>query len=318
MQEAREIADRVQRAFGERARGGQGRPASPVRLDRPFRHRQFHLDGRQRLTDLVVQFARNRPPLVFLRADQLRRQPLQVGAVPRISFLLDAELFLQRRDPADCRQPDAEAGNDREPELRPDPLLRRPVQRGRGRLLVDVGASIQLLHFIRHLYRLFALRHDPVAEEQQGVGLPLVLSPPRTSRTVARNSSMRSRSCPMRTDSDELSMTGSYLGKGAIADGDRLVELEPVIDDGFGIRIEQGVADVNGGQEHLAAHRGHARLGPDVALGHPGRIALEFCDAPAEVVAREQPQARVRPKPRTRTVRIDRAGHDFVVSCTLR
>ena len=88
VQQAREIADGVQRAFGDRPGLIEHHRGSSLRLDAALRHGELHLDCRERLPDLVVQLARDGPPLFFLDGDQLRGQALEIAAVRRVACLL--------------------------------------------------------------------------------------------------------------------------------------------------------------------------------------------------------------------------------------
>ena len=72
MEQARQIAHRVQRAVGDRPRVVAARSTSPPRgVDRALRDGQFDLDRGQHLSDLVVQLARDAAAFLLLRGEQL-------------------------------------------------------------------------------------------------------------------------------------------------------------------------------------------------------------------------------------------------------
>ena len=91
MEEPRQVADGVQRPLGDPARVVQRVDVDARGLHRSLRHREFDFDRRQYLADFVVQLARDAPPLLFLRGQQLRGQPLQVAGRLDVPGAADAE-----------------------------------------------------------------------------------------------------------------------------------------------------------------------------------------------------------------------------------
>ena len=73
MQQVREVPDGGQRAFGNRPRVAQQIGGASAGEERTLGDRQFDFDGREHLSHLVVQLARDAAPLLLLRRDQLVR-----------------------------------------------------------------------------------------------------------------------------------------------------------------------------------------------------------------------------------------------------
>ena len=77
------------------ARASASRVPVSVAANVGFGNRQLELERRQRLTDFVVQLARDPPALVLLRLHQLRRQPRELAFLMEILRVLIADARLE-------------------------------------------------------------------------------------------------------------------------------------------------------------------------------------------------------------------------------
>ena len=84
-------------------------------------NRQLDLDGRQRLTDLVVQLARDGPALLLLRVHQLGRQSLEVPGVRGVPDRLLGNSRLESAGVARRHDRDDQAGEQGQGAGLPDP-----------------------------------------------------------------------------------------------------------------------------------------------------------------------------------------------------
>ena len=84
MQQVREVADRCESPIRDRPRIVQELWSAAACLDGALRHRQLHLDRREHLSDLVVQFTGNAPTLFLLSRNQLGGQTLQLAGILHI------------------------------------------------------------------------------------------------------------------------------------------------------------------------------------------------------------------------------------------
>jgi hypothetical protein len=123
MQQVRKIADGRQRAIGNRPRVVEQGLGQTGRLDTSLRQRELDLDRQEHLPDLVVQLARDSAPLLFLRAHQLRRQPLKI--LGGLQFLGSSalEVTLQTADVCRRKHRDAQGRQDGEAERLRDAAL---------------------------------------------------------------------------------------------------------------------------------------------------------------------------------------------------
>ena len=85
MEELRKVPHRLDRVIGRRPRLGQRMRGCAGHLAAALDRALVELDGHQRLADLVVEITPDRPPLVFLRVHELRREPLEIALV--LTFL---------------------------------------------------------------------------------------------------------------------------------------------------------------------------------------------------------------------------------------
>src|SRR5262245_11187511 len=106
----------MDRGVGEGPRVAERRRGVAARVGAARGDRELHLDRRQQLSDLVVQLARDRAALLFLRGEELRREPLQVARVLRVLDQLTADLRLEAPGVDRRSQRDREAGGERETE----------------------------------------------------------------------------------------------------------------------------------------------------------------------------------------------------------
>ena len=97
VQQLRHVADAAQRGLADVARFLER--GSDARVDvGAKRDADVHLDGGQRLADLVVQLARQRAALLFLDVDEPRGQALEILAVLLLDPPLPLDLLLQPVD----------------------------------------------------------------------------------------------------------------------------------------------------------------------------------------------------------------------------
>ncbi len=82
MQQAGQVPDGVERAVGDVPGSLQGLERRASFLEWALRHGELHLDGRQRLTHLIVQLTGNGVALILLHFHQATGQELKTLAVP--------------------------------------------------------------------------------------------------------------------------------------------------------------------------------------------------------------------------------------------
>jgi hypothetical protein len=108
VQQVREIAHRRQSAIGNRSGVVEQARRTADRVDRALGDGQFDLDGREDLTDLVVQFPRDRASLFLLRANQLRGKMMELARVAAIARALTPDALLEATGLDGREQTDAE------------------------------------------------------------------------------------------------------------------------------------------------------------------------------------------------------------------
>ena len=142
MQQLGEIAHCMQRPVCNRAGFSQRHPAFARPLQMAFGHCQFHLDGRQRLADFVVQLPGDAPPLLLLGAHQLGGKPLQLPLVLDILQMLLKNPALQPPSVVSHQEGNAQAQQQCQAAGPPHLVLDLAVDEGQLLLLPLQGITI--------------------------------------------------------------------------------------------------------------------------------------------------------------------------------
>src|SRR5688500_4585214 len=106
---------------GYRLRVFQEARRATLGLDAPLRDGELHLDRHKHLSDFVVQVTRDRPALLLLHCDKLRREPLQIDGGLELLELLALQVtfepdYIHRGENGD-RQATRERASERLPDL---------------------------------------------------------------------------------------------------------------------------------------------------------------------------------------------------------
>ena len=258
-------------------------------LDGTLGEGQLHLDGGQHLADFVVQFPRDRPPLVLLGAEQLRGKPLQRVRRGDFGLPLPLNALLEASRVHHCQQRDAKAGDDRQAEALPQTALRHSVHCPDCGVLFHESVSVQRLDLLGHSHHALALGHDPLTEQHGRLGGPAAAV---GRQDVEEGAAKLTDVVPQARDAISLG-TGvgdrRVLLQRLVGRAICVLELAAVLGCVCRIRIEQRVADEHGSHQHLVADGREQVLSRGIANVDRGRPRLQLCHALHEVVPREQP-----------------------------
>jgi hypothetical protein len=251
---------------------------------------EFDFQRGERLTDLVVQLARNRPPFFFLRRQQLRRQPLEITSIVRLSHALPLNAALETPDVQHGENANGEADHDGQPKALPESPLGRAVDARDLTLLAHERRAVQRLDLLGNANDAFALRHDTSAQRRRvdrpatsigredfKHGLPEVFHFCVQPRDLF--------ALPGRIDH------GDVLTQCLLRRSRALLQRGTILIGHHWIRVEKRVADVDRSEQHLTAGSGQKLLRTHVSLIDGGGAPLDVGHATRQIVPGEQPGA---------------------------
>ena len=125
---------------------------------------ELNTDRGQRLADFIVQLARNRSPLFFLRVQHLRRRLLQLARNARVALQLRAKARLEPAGVRAGQQQRAEADDERQADAVAALGLGRAIDRGNVGLLLDECTAVDRLNLLRNRQRRLAVTADVAAQ----------------------------------------------------------------------------------------------------------------------------------------------------------
>src|SRR5262245_43337792 len=156
----RQITDASKGAAGDRPRLGEGRSSAFIRAHGSLRSSDLEIDGRQRLTDLVVEFARNGSALILLRPCQPSGQTLELLLVSEDLRMILLNLSLESTDVPRRKQCHGNAEAHRRGGCRPEAAPHLLVRVSERLLLTLASVRDEVANLVRQAVNRVPLRND--------------------------------------------------------------------------------------------------------------------------------------------------------------